>query len=148
MNPIEQILRIYKDEFDWFEEKDDGKIRGYLYIVLNRGNLFWACDEEGEVIGVCETLKITYEQLGRIVCNVDFVIDNENTEDGEVALVNQVWIDERYRKGKVFNTMMREWYRRFHGCKHFMGHARRKTVGMYKSFDRNKLVSSLFRQGE
>jgi hypothetical protein len=148
MNPIEQIIDIYINQLSWIEEKDRARLRGYVSIALERGNLFWAVDESGNVIGVCETLKITYEQLGRIVCKEDFFIDLENTTDGDVALVNQVWIDKECRHGKVFKTMMKEWYRRFHTCKHFMGHARRKTVGMYKSFKRDNLVSSIFTQGE
>lgn len=148
-NPIEQIIEIYQSpEFWWVTEhtpKDN--LRSYIWQLIERGNLFWAV-ENGIVVGICETWKIDFNTLGKMVCKIDMPIEKIDTMNGNIAFVVNVWIDMDKRNGRVFKTMRNEWYKRFHGCEYFVGHAQRKTVGMYKTFKVSELGSSLFKTGE
>lgn len=146
-NPVEQIIEIYQKNFWWRKDgMDESHLRGYLWLLIDRGNIFWAVDGE-KVIGVCETWCVDYDLLGRIVCKQDVIVDAEDTESGNIALVSNVWIDPEYRKGSTIKAMKREWYRRYHHCEYFCGHAQRKTVGMFKAFKVSELKSDLFRLG-
>ena len=148
-NPVEQIIDIYQSpEFWWVTERTPkDNLRSYLFQLIERGNLFWAVDGE-KVVGVCETWKIDFQLLGKLVCKIDEPIEYINTTDGNIAFVVNVWIDKECRKGKVFGAMRNEWYRRFHECEYYVGHAQRKTAGLYKAFKVSELRSSLFKSGE
>lgn len=126
---------------------DDAHLRSYLWQLIDRGNIFWACDGD-KVVGVCETWRVDYDLLGRMVCKQAVVVDAEDTESGNIAYVCNVWIHPDYRKGKTVLKMKREWYKRFHDCEYFCGHAQRKSVGMYKVFKKEDLKSNLFKFGE
>lgn len=147
-NPVEQILDIYSgDDFWWVQEKTPvPMLRGYIWELIDRGNLFWA-SEDGRVVGLCETWKIDFKTLGEMVCKIDRPIQEINTTDGNIAIVQNVWIDKERRNGRVFKTMRDEWYRRHHQCEYYVGHAQRKSLGMYKSFKVSELSSGLFRNG-
>jgi ribosomal protein S18 acetylase RimI-like enzyme len=149
MNPVEQIIELYNsDEFWWRGDKwEVPSLRSYIWQMINRGNLFWAVDGE-KLVGVCETWRVSFETLGKMVCKVNDPIESIDTTDGNIAFVCNVWIHKDYRRGKVYKEMRREWYKRFHVCEYYVGHAQRKSVGMYKAFKVSELKSNLFRQGE
>lgn len=146
MNPVEQILEIYNsDEFWWRGDKwEVSQLRSYVWQMIDRGNLYWAV-VDGKVVGLCETWMVSFETLGKIVCKVNEPIENIDTKGGNIAFVCNVWIDKDYRRGVVYKTMKREWYKRYHHCEYYVGHAQRKTVGMYKAFKVSELKSGLFK---
>jgi hypothetical protein len=148
-NPVEQIIDIYSsNEFWWVEEKAaKDSLRSYIWQLVDRGNIFWAVNE-GKVVGVCETWKIDFQTLGKLVCKINDAIEYTNTTDGIIAFVVNVWIDKECRQGRVFREMKKEWYKRFHECAYYVGHAQRKSLGMYKAFKVSDLKSSLFKIGE
>lgn len=69
MSIVNQIIDIYRsDEFWWVPEKASKEtLSVYIDTLINRRNIFWASDDE-KILGLCETWKISYETLGKLVC--------------------------------------------------------------------------------
>jgi hypothetical protein len=101
--------------------------------------------DDDKLVGYCETLRINYEQLGRLVLNQEFPVFHEDTINGNVACVNNVWIHPEYRRGSVVKKMKVKWYEDNGHCDYYVGHAQRKQTGLWKSFTKDKLVSTLLR---
>ena len=142
---IEQLNRIYYEEETWIENKVSmEEIGKYHKIALERGNIFYAVKDEN-IVGYCETWRIDFDQLGKIVCNVKMDIDTEDTVSGNIAFVCNVWIHRDFRKKNVIKLMRDKWYMDNSHCDYYCGHAQRKKVGLYKCFTKDKLVSNLFK---
>lgn len=140
----EQLCTIYESQ-EWNKcLPTRPMMRAYVSELINRKNVFWCLDKD-RVVGFCETWKITYEQLGRMVCNEEMVLDDENTTDGYISYVFNVWIDEKYRKGEVYRMMRNRWYELYGGTEFYCGHAKRKHTGLYKVFKVSDLKSKLFK---
>lgn len=150
MNDVrEQICDIYDSEDFWWRDKslDRKYLRGYVTVLIERGNIYWACDEDNKVIGLCETWCIDYDLLGRLMCKCPVILDAEDTKSGNVAYVMTVWIDKDCRRGKVYKIMKEEWYKRHHHCEYFAGNALRKSTFLFKCFKKENLNSSIFKVG-
>lgn len=145
----EQICDIYdSDDFWWREKAQERKyLRGYITVLIERGNLFWACDEDERVVGLCETWRVDYDLLGRLLCKMPVILDAEDTESGNIAMVMNVWIDKQCRRSKVFKAMKREWYNRFSDCDYYCGNAQRKSAYLWKCFKKDNLQSDIFKIG-
>lgn len=143
----EQICEIYDSKEFWWREKSMERkyLRGYITVLMDRGNLFWACDESGKVIGLCETWRIDYDLLGRLVCKTPVIIDAEDTESGNIACVMNVWIDSECRRSRVYKKMRNEWYRRHKDCEYYCGNAIRKNPHLWKCFKKDDLQSDIFK---
>ena len=84
-------------------------------------------------------MKVNFEQLGRTICRAPFDHLSEDTLQGNIALVQEVWIDKEYRNKDVLNRLMNNFYKFTKECDYFSGIALRKKTQPYKIFNREKL---------
>lgn len=59
----------------------------------------------GILLGYLEFWLIDYSQFGRLVCNQPIMTDKENLLDGNIALINNMWISEEDRNGDAFEML-------------------------------------------
>jgi hypothetical protein len=94
--------KLSVDEADKYHER----------LMLNGNILTYII--EGELIGYLEFWLISFEQLGRLVCN-QAVFCDENLLDGNIALINNMWIKEDERGALAFEVLAAQFLSR---CKH------------------------------
>jgi len=144
---ITQLVEIYYKE-EWWQKNKMSHEEAYKYHEkrLNDGNIVCYIEDE-KVLGYYEVWCVTYEQWGRMVCG-ELVGFNEDVVSGNVCVVNNVWIDKSLRRGKVFKSLMKDFYKKHCHCDYYVGHALRKKTQPIKVFKREDLKSNLFVKGE
>ena len=106
-----------------------------LGVLLSKGRIIWADDAYGVLAGYAEVWRIGYEQLGRIVCKDVFDVGAEDISTGPVCLLENVTIRPDCRqKGTVYRNLREQFYEQNQDASIFCGHARRKSVGLWKTF--------------
>ena len=139
MNIIDQLYLIYLNEHPWITNKlPKYEIDAYHRILLSRGNIITETDE-GKLLGYIEVLKITPEQLGRIILDRGFSSTEEDSLYGDVGIVFNVWIDKDFRNTWVIKNLEKKFYEFTKECKEFCGIALRKRHQPVKVFKRDKL---------
>jgi hypothetical protein len=146
-NIINQLVKIYYTEEYW-QKNLMSKEEAYRYHEKRYcdGNIICYIENE-KVLGYYEAWRVNFEQWGRMVCH-ELIGFNEDVISGNICVVNNVWIDKDYRRGKVFKTLMRDFYKRHHNCDYYVGHALRKKTQPIKVFKKEDLKSNLFIKGE
>ena len=117
----------------------------YFHTMIERGNII-AEYTENELLGYVESWHINYEQFGRIICDTKnlFFTYNENTTNGNICYLANIWINPKCRQGIVFKNLESEFFKRNNNCDYYVGHAWRKTSGLIKTFRKDQLISKLF----
>lgn len=144
---ISQIADLYQSkEFWWFDviEQDRERLEATIALLIDRKNIFWVKDGD-EIVGVCETWKINYETLGKMVCKIDTPLDLVDTTSGNIAYVMNIWVHEDYRKSSAMELMKKRWFELYGDVEYYCGHAKRKSVGMYKTFKVSELSGQIFK---
>jgi hypothetical protein len=129
--PWQEFFMPEKDAIDYF-----GK-------MIDRGNII-SIVYENELLGYVESWKINFEQLGRLVCKAPFFTLEENTTDGEICFLANIWINSDYRRGLIFKSMEIEFFKNNSDCEYYCGFALRKGTRPTKVFKKSQLNSKLF----
>lgn len=105
-----------------------------LQVLADKGRLIAYSDSQG-IAGYAEIWRITYAQLGRIVCRERFDVEVEDIESGPLCLLENVTIRPDCRGDKFVYTQLKEmFYQMNQDAEIFCGHARRKSLGLWKTF--------------
>lgn len=115
----------------------------YFDAMIKRGNII-AYQDNGELLGYCEFWRLNFEQFGRLVCKAPFFTLEEDTENGNICFVANVWIKPDYRRGMVFKSLELLFFKLNNRCEWYTGFAWRKSTKPIKVFKRDKLKSELF----
>ena len=76
----------------------------YHERLLLQGNIITFC-RKNVVLGYLEYWRINPEQLGRIILGIPIKTDVEDILTGPISYINNMWIDENYRNGEVFEML-------------------------------------------
>ena len=149
MNIIEQLTNIYLSNEEWWHTKKLSKEDSDIYhkTMIERGNIIYEQDKSGKLLGYCEFLRVNFEQWGRLVCHAPFYNFDENTTDGNICVVNNVWIHRDYRRSLVFALLKQRFYEINYHCEYFVGKAQRKAANLIKVFKKEDLRSQSFTKG-
>lgn len=144
---VQQLNDIYNKEEWWLPHTETpAGITNYHQAMLDKGNIICYVDN-GSILGYCEFWRIDFTQFGRLICGDRFIAPFENTTDGNICYVANVWIQKEHRQGKVFNDLMKRFFRLNYHCDYFVGEALRKKTAPIKVFKKSELVSKLFKEG-
>lgn len=137
---IRQITDVYLNHEHWHTKKlplEDALL--YHEHMLERGNLVYTVAFERILLGYAECLRVNFEQWGRIVCHAPFYSFDENTTDGNVCVLHNVWIRPDYRNSFVLENLRSKFFKANAHCEYFAGIALRKKTQPIKVFERAKL---------
>lgn len=129
--PWQEFLMTEQDAIYYFEE------------MITRGNII-AEVEGDELLGYVESWHINFEQFGRLVCKAPFWTFEENTTDGNICFLANIWINPDHRRGLVFKKMELEFFSNNRHDEYYTGFAWRKKTKPIKVFKRSELKSTLF----
>lgn len=93
----------------------------YFTHLLNKGNIIYQQDSEGNVIGFLEFYKINYDQFRKLAENKSFPVLEENISDGPICWVSDLWIDEKYRLNSVGKNLKARLFNAAKSCEYFAG---------------------------
>ena len=116
---------------------------GYFLKMIDRGNIISICDEDN-LLGYMEFWRLNYEQIGRLMCHAPFWTYEENTTDGNLCYVANIWIKPERRQGQVFKAIEQIFFNINHSAEYYCGFANRKKTKPFKVFKKSDLKSALF----
>jgi hypothetical protein len=103
-NIAEQLTFVYLNLENWHKVKlNKEESNKYHERLLMQGNIITYVTD-GVLEGYLEFYRINYEQLGRILCDIQLG-DNEDLLTGNIAFINRMWIKEEFRNTRIFNTL-------------------------------------------
>jgi hypothetical protein len=101
----EQLTYIYLTQECWHRNKlTEEQANEYHERLLMQGNILTSVID-GELKGYVEYWRINTEQLGRIIIGQPILTDTEDIVSGQIAYINNMWIEESYRNGIVFDML-------------------------------------------
>lgn len=101
----EQLTYIYRNYENWHKSKlSEEESNEYHERLLMQGNILTYV-KDGELKGYIEYWCITPEQLGRIITNQPILTDVEDILNGQIAYINNMYIDPEYRNGEAFDML-------------------------------------------
>jgi len=146
VNVIEQLIAFHRKEKWHQKELSDADLTLYFESVLRKGRLLLCQDSNGNVLGYCESWRITFEQLGRILCGESFSAVHENINDGNIAYVANAHIAQEHRDSWVYKYLRSQFFKQNFMCTHFVGEARRKKSEPFKCFKRSEFISKYMKE--
>lgn len=139
MSLVEQLINFHRVE--WFQkgyERTDNQLKHYFETMLDKGRMI-LCIEAGEILGYAESYRLNFEQLGRLVCGEDILVDKEDIETGSIAYLANTDIEPEHRNGPVVKHLKEEFFKQNEDCLYFCGFAERKKHRPWKVFKRKDL---------
>lgn len=104
INIIEQLTIVYNNYELWHKDKlSKEESEKYFEKLIIQGNILTYVVKD-KLIGYLEYYRINYEQFGRICCNWTLTHD-EDILNGNISLINRMWINENYRNGEAFDML-------------------------------------------
>ena len=104
---VEQLVEIYYTQEVWMKQRMHPDVAmEYHLSQLERGAIK-VVEEYGVVLGYIQIWKLTNDQVNRILNKLPF---NENSEDithGPVAMVQNLYVDKSFRKGRVARQLLK-----------------------------------------
>lgn len=110
----------------------------YFKVACDKGRVVACTEATGKLLGYCESWRIGYEQLGRIVANEPFNIKDEDIETGKICYVFNVTVHPDFRQGYVMEYLVSQFFTQNFMCDYFIGQARRKKHQPLKVFKRQE----------
>lgn len=125
---VSQLNNIYFKE-EWWQSHTEtlAGITNYHQTMIDKGNIICYVDS-GIVLGYCEFWRINFEQFGRLICHQPFIAPFENTTDGNLCYVANVWVQKEHRRGKVIKDLKERFFKLNSHCEFFVGEALRKKT--------------------
>lgn len=102
---VSQLTNVYLNQESWHKNKlSKEESDEYHERLLVQGNIITYV-LEGKLCGYVEYWRINAEQLGRIILGIPILTDVENILDGDIAYINNMWIDDKHRNGEAFKIL-------------------------------------------
>lgn len=138
MNYLEQLIELCIAYEPGADKVSRQEVEDIILALLVKKRLFWH-EEDGKIVGYCESWRLNYEQLGRLLCGVHFSPIHEDINSGNIAYVANVVIHPNYRKTSVLKILKSKFVELNNMCEHFVGHAIRKKHQPFKAFKRHEI---------
>lgn len=138
MSTIDQLIKIYFTEEPWHENKLSYEESAKYFSKLIEKSRLVIQEVNDEIVGYGESWRLSYEQLGRIICKAGFSAYVENVETGPVCYLANTWIKEEYRDRDVLKQLRYKFLEQNKSCEYYVGDARRKKTGLIKVFTNKK----------
>lgn len=140
MTIIEQLTHIYNTHEFWHRNKLSKKEADqYHERLLMNGNILTYV-VKGELLGYLEFWLIDYSQFGRLVCNQPIMTDVENLLDGNIALINNMWIAENERGLLAFDMLAAMFLARCKDAEFYCAFRRVKRHQPIQVYTRNEIM--------
>jgi hypothetical protein len=137
----ELLTKCYFENQPWQERRyPEPTMIKYFNEMIRRGNII-AINTETELIGYLEFFRVNFEQFGRIVCQAPFFNLDENTTDGNICYITNMWISSDFRRGMVFKELEIRLFKATETCEYFAGHRVRR--GSVYTVHRNRIKKEL-----
>lgn len=137
---VEAITNIYLNKENWHKNKlSKEQSDDYHERLLLQGNILTYV-KDGELIGYLEFWRINTEQLGRIVCGIPVYTDEEDILNGDIAFINNMWINESSRHGETFELLASMFLSRNKDAEFFVAMRRLKNNHPIQVYRRNELI--------
>lgn len=105
MTIIEKLTNVYHNLEFWHSHKlNIEESNKYHERLLVNGNILTYI-QDNELLGYLEFWLLDYSQFGRLVCNQPILTDTEDLLNGNIALINNMWIAENERGSKAFEIL-------------------------------------------
>jgi hemolysin-activating ACP:hemolysin acyltransferase len=115
IDQLVQLVRIYLEEEIWHNSKlSENEARKYFETLFKKGRVL-CVQRQGRVVGYVEWWNISKEQLQRALYG-EFHIGEEDINTGNICLINDVWIDPKWRNTEVAKELKNEIFRRNKNC--------------------------------
>lgn len=102
---IDQLTEIYLIKEKWHKHKlSKEESDEYHERLLVQGNIITYV-RNGELLGYLEFWRINFEQLGRVICNREFFVFEEDILNGNIAYIANMWINPEDRNGVIFDML-------------------------------------------
>lgn len=137
---IDQITKIYLEKEYWHKSKlTELQANEYHERLMLNGNILTYI-KDGKLLGYLEFWLIDYSQFGRLVCNQPILTDVENLLDGNIALINNMWISEEDRSGHAFNMLAAMFLARCKMADFYVAFRRVKRHQPIQVYTRNEIM--------
>ena len=118
---IEQLLNIYYNEEWWHDTRlNRNSAFNYHNKLVQQGNI-QIYQELGIVLGYYEVWFINKKQLKDIVMGKPFSPILQDISHGNIAYLANLWIDDKFRKGKVFKELYKRFFKHIAHCEMVAG---------------------------
>ncbi len=140
MSIIDQLTRIYEKLEWWHRQKLSTEDANDYHerLLLNGNILTYVVD--GELVGYLEFWLISYEQFGRLVCGKNIATDTEDILGGNIALINNMWVDENHRSGAAFEILAAQFLSRCKTAEFYVAFRRVKRHQPIQVYTRDEIM--------
>lgn len=137
---IDQITNIYLNLEYWHKNKLTREQSNEYHerLMMNGNILTYVADDK--LIGYLEFWLIDYSQFGRLICNQSIMTDKENLLDGNIALINNMYIDENDRNGEAFETLAAQFLSRCKDAEFYVAFRRVKRHQPIQVYSRDEII--------
>lgn len=102
---VDQLTKIYLEKENWHTHKlSVEESNKYNERLLINGNILTYIIND-ELLGYLEWWGINFEQFGRLVCREAILTDKEDILNGNIALINNMWIHSDHQHGDAFDIL-------------------------------------------
>lgn len=137
---IDKLTDIYLNKEYWHKNKLSREdANEYHERLLVNGNILTYI-REGELLGYLEWWAINFEQFGRLVCNQPILTNSENLLDGNIALINNMWINENDRNGLAFDILAAMFLSRCKNADFYVAFRRVKLNQPIQVYSRDEII--------
>ena len=136
-NILNQLVRIYYEEENWHTNKlpKEEAIK-YHKEILDRGKIIFCADNSGVVNAYVEWWNLNHKQLKKVMFG-KIHIGEDNIDEGDICYVANVWVDEKYRNGELFEKMKKKLFELNRHCSYFLGEeSKNKRLRLYNRVKR------------
>lgn len=137
---LDQFYDFYMT-YEWWHKTRISKDKFFetIEMLMDKGSLI-ICEQDENLFGYVEFYMVNYEQLGRLVCNQEFFIGDEDINSGSICYVANVVIHPDHVNSWVSKNLRQRFLEKTKGCKFLVETANRKSPKHVKVFDRTKIL--------
>ena len=141
MDLVTELCKVYENE-DWHSIRlSDEEARRYHEHGLQNGSILCAT-EDGVLKGYLEIWKLSFEQLGRVLCGEPFSPMQEEVFHGPVAYLANIWIKSDERDGRIMKILRLKFFGHTTECKFITGHLTKRLHAPFQIFKRGRIMST------
>lgn len=140
---VSQLVSIYYKYESWQEDPRMGRENAFLYHRTLYENGAIECASEGNiVVGYTETWRLSFDQLGRLVCGKPFSAMQEDVRSGPVAWLANIFILPEHRNGAALKTLRLKFFGKNRDCEYFAGNKVKRSSAPFQILTRSKLLKA------
>ena len=135
------VTWYFDDAIEFWHEKRMSRMEAWKYHekLLMEGNIITLADGN-TLCGYVESLRLSFDQWGRIICGEPFSAYLEDVKSGPIAVCYNTYIRPEYRNTEVYRILRNKFIELNKNCRYFAGEARRKRAGFIKVFKRQEIL--------